>query len=301
VAEGRPTARQLWVLVESVHAVTYFAPECRLARRELGLKGFWAGYFAARAAPLGAVGAGPVVAAFFNFHPVMVQKAIPASWDVVEPGRLTIDRAAAAAAARALHARCTPDVVDEMASALPTLRAASARCPSDGRVMASANQAVWPRLDAGLRRGDLPEAEMALAELWQYCTTLREHRGDGHVAALLTHGLSGLEAHLLAAATLGLDPTVRRDNRGWTGAAWDAAGGRLAGRDLLGADGGATEAGHVLRQSVETMTDDLAETAFAEFGDGELAALAGALRAGAQQIQSSGVLPFPNPMGLPAL
>ena len=74
---GRVTARDLWVAAESVHAVTYFAPECRTALREAGLRGFWSGYFAARAAPLGRVGAGPVTAAFFNFHPAMVARAVP--------------------------------------------------------------------------------------------------------------------------------------------------------------------------------------------------------------------------------
>src|SRR3712207_8632978 len=36
--------------------------------------------------------------------------------------------------------------------------------------------------------------------VWQSLTTLREHRGDGHNAALLQRGISGVGAHVLAAA-----------------------------------------------------------------------------------------------------
>jgi hypothetical protein len=49
------TARALWHAIEPLHAVTYFAPECVEANRTLGLRGFWMGYFGARAAPLGEV------------------------------------------------------------------------------------------------------------------------------------------------------------------------------------------------------------------------------------------------------
>ncbi len=45
---------RLGVLVESVHAVVYFAPEPEAAYAELGLRGYWPGYFASRAAPMGA-------------------------------------------------------------------------------------------------------------------------------------------------------------------------------------------------------------------------------------------------------
>lgn len=50
--------RELWQRVETIHAVTYFAPESHAAAKAAGLKGFWMGYFGFRAAPLGAVSAG---------------------------------------------------------------------------------------------------------------------------------------------------------------------------------------------------------------------------------------------------
>jgi hypothetical protein len=301
---GRPTARQLWVALESVHAVTYFAPRCRQARRDAGLKGFWAGYFAARAAPLGSVSAGPVIAAFYNFEPDMIHQAIPACWDVVDSGQLARNRATAAAQVLA-----ELGVTDDLVSALPSLRLASTTCPTDGRVMAAANQALGRTFgnELDLEPEPEPSPNPALAEVWQACTTLREHRGDGHVAALLAHGLRGLEAHLLVSADLGLAPDVLRDNRGWTPQQWEEGQTELVRRGLISADGataapGATTiAGHTLRQSVEAMTDQLAETAFAKLDDQTLGALYRTLAHAARRIQSSGVLPFPNPMGLPEL
>jgi hypothetical protein len=289
----------MWMVAESVHAVTYFAPTCRQSLRDAGLKGFWAGYFAARASPLGSVGAGPVTAAFFNFDPAMVRRAVPSCWDAVDPDTLTVRRAEAAGGA--LQQLCTPDALRTLVAALPTLRRAVARCAGEGRPMTGANRELWPSVEAALRRRGSPEPIIEVGEVWQACTTLREHRGDGHVAALLTEGLSGLEAHLLAAGTLGVPADLLRDNRGWSEPQWDEAVTRLAGRGLLGADGVATAAAVELHRRLEAMTDDLAAPAFADLADDDVANLHGALWGCAAQVQASGLIPFPNPIGLPAL
>ena len=85
--------------------------------------------------------------------------------------------------------------------------------------MAGANRSLWPRIATALGTGGLGEA-------WQACTTLREHRGDGHVAALVVHGVGGLDAHLLAAGTKAVPVEVLRDNRGWSEEEWDERHGR---------------------------------------------------------------------------
>src|SRR5271170_5044583 len=92
-------ARELWKVFEPVHAVTYFAPECVESNRALGLKGFWMGYFASRAAPLGPVGPGPVAAAFFGFQPSMVARALPDAWGFATPDAVLAARRSSAAAA----------------------------------------------------------------------------------------------------------------------------------------------------------------------------------------------------------
>jgi hypothetical protein len=76
------TARAMWKLFEPLHAVTYFADECLEQYRAVGLKGFWMGYFAGRAAPMGAVTPGLVDATFFSFNPDRVNRALPDAWSL---------------------------------------------------------------------------------------------------------------------------------------------------------------------------------------------------------------------------
>ena len=276
--------------METVHAVTYFDPGCRASLREAGLPGFWSGYFAARAAPLGRVGAGVATAAFYNFAPAMVAKAIPSCWDMVAP--ITLCRVRAIAAAEALAEVCGVEARSGLVAALALLRRAVAGCDGSGRPMAGANRTLWPVIAPALGTG-------GVAEAWQACTTLREHRGDGHVAALVTHQVDGIGAHLLAAGTKGVPAEVLRENRGWSEKDWETATSRLAGRGLLHADGRATDDGRTLHAAVEELTDRLAEAAYADLSDGALADLHGALRSCAADVAASGMLPFPNPMGLP--
>jgi hypothetical protein len=258
--------------------------------REAGLRRFWSGYFAARAAPLGRVGRGPVTAAFYNFHPRMVAASVPGCWDVVAPE--TLWRVRAIAAAEALNEVCGVEARSALVAALPLLRRAVAGCDAAGRMMAAANRPLWPVIAPALGTGGLGES-------WQACTTLREHRGDGHVAALLANGVGGVEAHLLAAGTKGVPVEVLRDNRGWSEGEWDAATASLAGRGLLHADGRATDSGRTLHGRVEDLTDRLAEAAYAGLSDGALEELHGALSGCAAGVAASGLVPFPNPMGLP--
>jgi len=158
--------------------------------------------------------------------------------------------------------------------------------------MAAANRPLWPTVAPALGTGGLGEA-------WQACTTLREHRGDGHVAALLARGVGGVEAHVLAAATKAIPTEVLRDNRGWSKMDWRSATAGLAARGLLHGDGRATDAGRTLHAEVEDLTDRLAEPAYVGLSDGALEELHGALLACATDVAASGLLPFPNPMGLP--
>ncbi len=78
-------ARRMWRYLETLHAVTYFAPESKAAMERLGLKGFWMGYFAGRGAPFGACGPGVIEATFYNFDPARVRRAIPDAWRFAEP------------------------------------------------------------------------------------------------------------------------------------------------------------------------------------------------------------------------
>ncbi len=231
-----------------------------------------------------------MTATFYNFHPAMVAKAVPGCWDTVAP--LTLCRVRAIAAAEALSEACGVAARSDLLAVVPLLRRAVAACDVDGRVLASANRALWPAISTALGTG-------GLAEAWQACTTLREHRGDGHVAALVAHGIGGIEAHLLASGTKGVPPEVLRDNRGWKEDEWDEATARLDSRGLLHADGRATDAGRTLHAAIEEETDDLAASPYADLSDVAVADLYGAVSACARELVVSGLVPFPNPMGLP--
>ena len=207
----------MWGLLEPIHVVTYFAPEARATADALGMRGFWMGYAAQRSAPLGAVGPEIATAAFFGFHPDRLGRALPDAWHLTTPEAALAARSAGAGAA--LRRLWGDRVVDAPATAeaaeLAWQAAAGAECA--GRVLAAANQ-VLPR-----------PREPHLA-LWQAATTLREHRGDGHIAVLVARGVAPVASHLIKAAAGESDPEVLR-----TGRKFDRA--RL-GRGRRGAAGG---------------------------------------------------------------
>jgi hypothetical protein len=275
-------ARALGTRFEPVHAVTYFSPECIAGNRTVGLKGFWMGYFAARAAPMGTVGAGAVTATFFSFAPGRVRRAIPDAWDFTNP--LSVVAARGAAAATALRA-LDPEIEPLAVSLAPRLRALVEDTPGSGRPLFLANR-------------ELPLPGDPVEALWLAVTCLREHRGDGHVSRLTTAGLDGCEALVLFAATEGMDPQTFLDARGWTADEWADAEGRLESRGLWGA-GAISDAGRALRVRIEADTDELAATAFAPLADADLSVLGADLRTLGQRVTSGGLIPYPNPMGLP--
>jgi len=278
-------ARQLWLRIETIHAVTYFGAESTAAAADAGIEGFWRSYFGFRAAPMGRVGAGVVEASFFNFAPAFVGRWVPEVWSAVAPERLLAARSTGAVATL----RTAPhEALESAVSAVPLLRAASDRAVAAGRPLFAANRLV-----------DVPEEPVAA--LWQLCTNLREHRGDGHVAALTSAGIDGIEAHVLIAAEQGNSPDDLQRTRGWTADDWAAAEGRCRERDLVDGAGGLTAAGRALRAEVEATTDALAASPFRRCSAEERTALLASVDPLARHISASGVIRYPNPMGLPPL
>jgi hypothetical protein len=101
-----------------------------------------------------------------------------------------------------------------------------------------------------------------LAALWHGANLLREHRGDGHVAALLTQGIAGTEAHVLHALSEGMRAEefgrVSHLPRARLAAVVDG----MRARGLVGADGWLTVAGRRTKERVESLTDELAAPAY---------------------------------------
>src|SRR4051794_12194218 len=164
--------------VEPLHSHLYFAPEHDERFAAIGLRPGRMSYFAGRAAPMGAVGAGGVTATFYNFSPSLVAHMIPRAWTLAAPERVL---AARLDAARASLTRLLGEVVvgsPEVAELAGLLRDACAELSPEGRPLYAGH-------------ADLPWPEEPVLVLWHGATLLREYRGDGHIAALLHAGLTG--------------------------------------------------------------------------------------------------------------
>ncbi|MEV6694492.1 hypothetical protein AB0M35_23760 [Micromonospora sp. NPDC051196] len=272
----------MWTCYEPVHAVTYFHPRARAAYEAVGLRGYWRGYFAGRAAPLGPVGPAPVIAAFFTFAPHMVSRALPAVWQLADPEQAL--RARLTGAVQALAELTYELPGGYLAEAAELLEAAAEGVgTSAGRVLGAAN--------AALPRGDYP-----LARLWQAATTLREHRGDGHVAALVAADLDPVET-LAWRVAVGMAPQSLL-GRGWSEQEWAQARDRLTARGWLTSQGHPTEDGRVAFQAIEDATDTAAARPWQSLPADSLDRLRTLLVPLAEAAHR--VIPPENPIGLPA-
>ena len=239
--------------VEPLHAHLYFAPEHDERFSALGLKPGRMSYFAGRAAPMGAVGAGVVTATFYNFAPGLVAHMIPRAWTIASPERVI---AARLDAARASLTRLLGDDVvasPEIGELAGLLREACDVLTPEGRPLYAAH-------------ADLPWPEEPLLALWHAVTLLREHRGDGHIAALLHADLNGLEALITHTATgRGFTEPAARATRGWTDQQWDDECAALTERGLID-ENGLTDDGKDLRARVEAETDVLSSEPWLALG-----------------------------------
>ncbi|WP_405807982.1 hypothetical protein OG729_23375 [Streptomyces sp. NBC_00210] len=277
--------RQMWHLLEPLHAVLYYAPEAFEEAAALGYKTDerWPSYFAWRAAPLGAAGAERVTSAFYSFSPRMVEQYVPAVWDIASPGAVLDARLRAV---DRTYRKVFGERVDtpETAEAAALLRRAAEAANPAGRPLAAGNaELAWP---------DEPHLV-----LWQAATILREHRGDGHLAALLTAGLDPVES-LVSFAAIGAASVERFASRGWSDQEWGAARERLVARGLLDADGTATAAGRELRAEVERRTDELAAAPWAALGPADRDRLTDLLGTLWVEVLSAGVLPAETTLGI---
>ena len=280
MADTMSAARAMWTMFEPVHDVVYFVPEALSAFTEAGLRGYWRGYFAGRAAPLGRARAAAVSASFYNFAPAFVGRAIPGVWDLITPEEAIAVREAGATASlrRLLDGREA-----EATKAADLLWRAAEDLDFAGRVLSAANS-------------ELPISADPLTRLWQATTLLREHRGDSHFAALAAAGIDGCEAVVLRSAK---DTDISRDLmqpvRGWTDEQWEAAGSRLVERGWVGEDGALTAAGRAVHDAVEAATDQAAARPWNRIGGVGLAEVADVLLPLAQACAAA--LPEVIPVG----
>ncbi len=272
------------MVLEPIHALTYFSPASLSALAATGLKGFWMGYFAARAAPMGAVDAPVVEATFYNFAPWIVRRAIPDAWAFAPPAVVLDARWSGVMTALAPHLAELEG--RDVARATALLADAVEGLGCEGRALAAANASL-----------ELPGD--AVAALWQLVTVVREHRGDGHVAALVAAGLSGLEAHLTLVGTGTVDREVLQGARGFTDDEWAMAQHALEARGVLTTEGTLSEEGRGIRRELEDVTDRIALAPWVRLGEERCAELEGLLAPVTASIIEGGAFPRRNPIGLP--
>lgn len=251
------TAGRLCRSIDPLHSLTYFAPAVAERFGALGMRGLTP-YFAVRSAPMGAVPAEVVAATFYNFNPDLVAKSIPHAWTLASPQQVTTLR-------YELVDEVLPRVLGdeltrspELARAAEVLRRAAEAVPNgDGRPLYAAHAGLpWPETPHG--------------RLWHAVTLLREYRGDGHTAALIANGLSGLEALIShTAAGIGFSEEFARGLRGWSDEQWADGVQRLRSRGLLDGDAMLTETGSQLRARIEDLTDDLGHAPWTVLSDDE--------------------------------
>ncbi|MFI6920563.1 MarR family winged helix-turn-helix transcriptional regulator [Nonomuraea spiralis] len=253
---------RMFELVEPIATVT-FSEVVNEAFLAVGMRNYWDGYFAGRAAPLGLVPAAVVHAVFYNFADGEVARHIPWVWGKITPQEaIAVRERGSSAALRQLIGELAGSPGLVRAADLATRAAVSA--PTEGRP-----------LYAGLRALDVPEEPVA--RLWHAATLLREHRGDGHNAALLAHGIGGTEAHVLMAVSLGMRAEEFGRIHHLPKARLTAVVDGLRGRGLVDAAGGFTDAGRETRQRIEALTDELAAPAYDVLSVDELDELAAEL------------------------
>ena len=238
--------------LEPYHGVIYFLPEAVEQYGQLGITGR-DGYFASRSAPLGEVPASVVIATFFNFNPTLIEHAIPSAWTKTTPTAMV--EARLEAIDRGLR-RLLPDVVSspEIKRAADLARTATDGCSNPGRPLYAGHANLsWP---------DEPHLV-----LWHALSLIREFRGDGHIACLVTEGLDAVEALITHAASGAVPRAALQATRAWDDDAWEAGIERLADRGLVTEDGSFTDAGAAQRQRIEDQTDVLSLPAWNALGE----------------------------------
>lgn len=250
-----PLARRAHNATNALHSLIYFAPEAEQQFTSIGLEAGRMCYFAGRSAPMGAVGPGVVAAAFYNFSPALVAQCIPRAWQLASPAAVIEARFAAVDAA--LRRLLGVDLIAsaEMKTMAALVREAAEACSGEGRPLYAGH-------------ADLDWPSGSHLELWHGLSLLREYRGDGHIAALVAAGLSGIEALVTHTVTgQGFVPDFARSSRGWSQDDWDVAIAGLAALGLLDGDGALTAAGQEVRAHVERETDRMAAPPWLHLGD----------------------------------
>lgn len=281
--------------LDSLHAATYFSPLMTASYDQIGLDRP-AQYFASRSCALGAASAELVTATFYSFSPALIGKSVPLCWESTSP--LQVHEARLRGVGALVRALSESFGDEDRASSVRTaaVRVRKNLAPVidaqdvSGRALYAAHRGaldeIYSQADSG---GD------ALFDLWVTTTLLREYRGDGHIAALVSHGLPGLEAGVLDCATgRAWRPSAARRSRGWSEGEWREAASKLVARGLLSDESDIatlTDAGQDLKESIEAATDLAVTDAWSNVSADALAEVREDAKLIAEAVAAAGLIP----------
>jgi hypothetical protein len=259
VDQPAPDVARAHRAVEPLHNHVYFSPEQDEYLTAVGLRPGRMCYFAGRAAAMGAVGPGTVTATFANFAPALVARHVPRAWTLAAPEQVLAARLdGARASLTRLLGGADAAAAPEVAELAGLLREACTVLTPEGRPLYAAH-------------ADQPWPEEPVLSLWHGATLLREHRGDGHVAALVGARIGGTEAHVLSALEMGIHPPESFGRiHHLPKKRLAAVMGGLRERGLVDTDGRFTDAGRETKQRIEALTDELAAPPYDALSPAEL-------------------------------
>jgi len=131
----------------------------------------------------------------------------------------------------------------------------------------------------------LPWPEPEHLQLWHATTLLREHRGDGHIAALVLSGLNGLEVSVNYVTYRGAqNEELQRSTRGYSEDEWAQGKADLRAKGIFDADNAYTEFGRAQREAIEAQTDEAAKAPYEHLGTERTARLIELVRPWARSI-----------------
>ncbi len=278
----------MWRLYEPIHSVVYFHPNATASYSKVGLKGGWMSYFASRSAALGTPSAEVVEALFYHFAPAMVKRAIPDAWGLASPHEILRVRLEIAidAIQNGIEGLVSKTELDLMASRLYDI---AVSLPISGRALYAAHLTVdW---------GDSPAAR-----LFGAATLLREHRGDTHNAALATHGIDGVQSHLLQIAAGVVTHDLIFPTRGWSVETWNDGFEKLLSTGILSTYSTSrqpilTDLGRDVKNQIEARTDSNSNPWFSLDGS-RLADIRTGLAKISAGVRSYVGFPASNPIGV---
>jgi helix-turn-helix protein len=274
-------AERVHRVLEPIHAMINFQPELQDVLTGIGLRPGRMPAFASRIAPMGAVTLGAVAGIFYTFNPELMGRFFPRAWTLASPedivaGRLT-------AVDESLRRLWGAETISsaELAEAAALAREAAEGCFAVGRPMYAAQEALgWP------------EPEQPHLVLWHAATLLREFRGDGHVALLVSRGVEPMTALITHTATgSGFFEPAAKLLRGWSDEQWAQGLDHVRGAGFIDGDGRLTDQGQRLRQELEDDTNRLTERPWQRLGADKADRLHDLAEGLAKQIVAAGGFP----------